>query len=427
MDLPMAVKILTDLVKIDNIKLPSADILTVAHDNVRNVFYEGRWYSPLIDSIEDELAVLNIESVSVARIVSRIKGNKAYGNVFSPEGAFARALISKRLKSLIYRNQYPFSNMEEKIWGNILDVTGVRKVIAILPSRELCVACHKRGIWVADIQHGVIADTHPWYGINYRNNDPREQLPDAFVCWDYGSSAVIDRWAQNKGIQTIVIGSRWVKRFLNKSEDDDLVCKLFAEYENKKINQGKKPSILVTLSWGNKSISNGFLPDSLCEIIRETSKDYHWFVRLHPHQLIGFATSEGRRFKDKFIDTLGDCVEWEVASQFPLPLILLNVNMHISWSSSCSIEAAQMGIKSALLDPALRLPSDNADYYSYYRNKGMIHLMDADKKLLYQWIHENCSTSCCPEDFSRYDLNYLNLINNLSSRFSSPPINKSIF
>ena len=296
MDLSIALKIVRDFFRWDRIHYPRADVLTVAHDNDRSLLHDGRWYSPLVDTIEDDLRSRGIRCVSVARIISRIKGGLSYGNAVSPEGAFARALVVKRLMGFLRGGEYPYSTMEEDIWGRILDTTGVRRVIGIQPSRELCVACRKRGIWVADIQHGVIGDSHPWYGAAFREQDPLEQLPNAFLCWDEGSRQVIDVWAASKGVETWVTGNRWVARFQNSSVQDKLVQSLRERFEANDINPSRKPSVLLALSWGEVNIPNGFMVDAMLRVIQRTSSQYQWFVRLHPNQLNGFATHEGRRF-----------------------------------------------------------------------------------------------------------------------------------
>jgi hypothetical protein len=403
-------KIVRDCFRWDHIVYPRTSVLTVAHDNDRSLFYRGRWYSPIVDTIEDDLHKRGVECVSIARIISRIKGDIAYGRVFSPEGAFARALVIKRALGYRLRGAYPYSGMEEAIWGRILDETGARKVIGIQPSRELCVASRKRGIWVADVQHGVIAESHPWYGQRYRGDDPMEHLPNAFVCWDLGSQQVIDRWAASRGVSTLVTGNRWVARFLQRRHDDVLVGDLFRAHEEKAINPTGKPTILVALSWGEVNIPNSFMIDSLRDVIRNTADRYHWFVRLHPNQLNGFATQEGRRFTNYFRANLDGFVDWEVATRSALPLILHHTDLHICWNSSVAIEASQIGIRSALLDPRLRSTAQKGDYFDYYRRAGMIDLVEETRPAIERWIEANLRSKAIPENFDVFDASYASLL-----------------
>ncbi len=417
MDYALIRKIIRDSVRIDHVRYACTEVVTIAHDNDRSLLYDGKYYSPLIDTIEDDLARLGIRCQSIARIISTIKGHIAYGNVVSPDGAFARALISKRVKSLFSRGKYPFSQMEEKIWGKILDVTGARKVIGIQPSRELCAAAHKRDIWVADVQHGIIGEGHLWYGERYRANDPKEQLPDAFCCWDYGSQEVIERWASKKGIRAIATGNRWVARFQRPLPDDWLAAKLIERYRAEAAYVSGKPTILVSLTWGDVSVDNGFMFDGLRDVIQKTSDRIRWLVRLHPNQLKGFATHEGKRFPDYYRKNLAGHVEWSVTTRSPLPVVLAHADLHISSFSSVGIEAAQMGVKSAMLDPRLRVQgnSEYDKFFRYYREKGMIYFVEETEDKILNWIEKNLNNKKMPEDFDRYDQEYAKLIDFLAN------------
>lgn len=416
MDFSIVAKIAGDCLRIDRVDYPQANILTIAHDNDRSLrLPDGRWYSPLIDTMEDDLRARDTPCVSAARIISRIKGDLAYGRVYSPDGAFARALVTKRLASALRLTPTPYSGLEEKTWGRILDQTGARKVFGIQPSRELCAACHERGVWVADVQHGVISQSHPWYGARFRGNEPREWLPDAFLSWDEGSRLVTDEWASAKGIESTAIGNRWIARFMHPAADDALVQQMFADYRGKGVNPTGKPQILVAFSWGEVNIPNGFMSDALLRVIRATADRYHWAVRLHPNQLNGFATDEGRRFNDFFRQNLDGLVEWEVATRSPLPLIMSQTDLAVCWNSSVALEAALMGRRSALLDPRLRAPDQMGDYYEYHRATGMISFIEDDAGIIESWVDENLDLGADAASFDPFDRAYARVLNFLAS------------
>jgi hypothetical protein len=412
MDWSILAKIAHDIFLVDRKEYPLADVLTVAHDNDRSLFYRNRWYSPLIDTIEDDLRSREVKSISVSRVISRIKGEIAHGNVFSPEGSFARALVIKRLVGIFRRKGYPYSKMEEDIWGDILDKSQAKKVLGIQPSRELCVACRKRGVWVADVQHGVISSAHPWYGARFRGSDPIEFLPHAFLCWDKGSQQVIDQWAQDKGVNTLVTGNRWISRFLKRDTSDALVDEMFSIHE-KIGGSDSRPTILVSLSWGCENLPNGIMHDSLKCIIRKTASLYRWLVRLHPNQINGFATHEGKLFKSYFSENLEGFAEWELATLTPLPVVLHYSDLHITWTSSVTIEAAQMGVHSALLSPLFHNPT-YSEYFRFYRDSGMIDLVSPNDDEIVSWIEKKLFSKEKSENFEDYDVEYLKLLNFLS-------------
>lgn len=415
MDYSIIRKIFLDCFKFDRIDYEPTKVLTLAHDNDRSLLHNGKYYSPLVDTIEDDLAKRGVKCVSVARIISRVKGPLSYGNARSPEGHFARALVLKRLKALFVKGRYPYSTFEEKTWGRILDVTGAKKVVGILPSRELCVACRKRGIWVADVQHGVIAERHPWYGENFRSRDQLEYLPHTFLCWDLGSRNVIRKWSEAKGITPKVIGNRWLNRFARVSSTDNMVKNLSEAFENEFKPEPGRKTILVALSWGDYNIPNGFIAEGLEAVIRKTSKVYRWLIRLHPNQLKGFATDESVRFFEYFNRKLEGHAEWKVPTAYPLPVVLKNIDLHISWMSSVCIEAAQLGVKSALLNPRLRSRDEIGDYYEYYRGTGMVELVPETESEVNEWILNNIAVKHQPENYDAFNREYEELIQFLAN------------
>jgi hypothetical protein len=282
-----------------------------------------------------------------------------------------------------------------------------------MPSRELCTAAHRRGIWVADVQHGVIAEGHPWYGSNTRGNDPLEQLPDAFLCWDPGSAAVIKQWASSRGIAVEVIGNRWLMRFIRNSPEDKLVQKVKADYHFATALCGpRKFTILVTLSWGNDMNSNGFIDPGLLSVIHTTSKRFRWLIRLHPNQVSGFATGEGKAFLNFYDKHLKGHAEWELPTRSPLPVVLADTDLHISWYSSACMEAAQMGILSALTAPALRDAGRFSEYFSYQRDQGLIDFINEDEESIMSWIeHRIKFRGVIDNALNECDINYAKVLN----------------
>ena len=385
MDFKIIYKVLIDSIKIDSIKLPKCDVLTFACDNDRYIKHDGKMYSPLINTVEDRLNQQGITCVSISRIASTIKGALSHGCVYSPEGAFSRAMLAKRIKNLfISDGKYPFSWMEVKIWEKILDQTDAKSVIAILPSRELCYVCRQRGIWVCDLQHGVIADEHYWYGIKFRENDPVKWLPNAFLVWDEGSHKVINKWASQKHIDVIMVGNPWIERFRNKLKADSLVDSLKIQY---KITKSEKKNILLSLSWGGHGLENKFIHPSLEQLIKDTSDTYNWKIRLHPNQMRGFASDEGREFISYYKKHFeGLNVEWDNSTAMPLPLLLSSVDCHITWVSSVCMEAAYFGIPSLVLCPKLRQGGAFESYYNYLVDLGYVDKLDSDYNVIKEWI-----------------------------------------
>lgn len=412
MDWKLVRKIARDVVRVERIDYGRCDVLTLAHDNDRHLLVDDKYYSPLVDTLEDRLRARGVRCLSIARIISSIKGDIAYGDVRSPEGAFARALIGKRVKGAARRGVYPFSVMEERIWEKILETTGAKRVIGIQPSRELCRAARRRGVWVADLQHGVIAESHPWYGSRFREREPSEFLPHAFVVWDPGSAEVLE-WARASGSDVIVVGNPWISRFITPHPEDSLVRRLVEAAGGSFARNGKK-NVLVSLSWGDTDIPNGVMTDELATAIRASQNEYNWFLRLHPNQLRGFASHEAAWFHKYYAEHLDGLATWKDATRQPLPLVLSQMDMHVTWNSSVCIEAAHFGLSSALLNHRMHSGGDKSDYYCYYKAVGRIDEVANTPESILDWLKERGESAARFDDYTSYDQSFEQLVMFLS-------------
>lgn len=387
MDFRILRRIFINFFKVDRFNYPRCDVLTFASDPDRYLDVDGVMYSPLINSVEDSLSEKGVTSVSITRIASKYKGKLAYGRVYGPDGAFTRAMIFKRIKGFfVKKGKYPFSNMEVKVWSKIFDVIQPKVVIAILPSRELCKVCRDRGIWVADLQHGVISDEHYWYGESFRKNDPIEWLPNAFLVWDKGSANVLERWTEPRKTSVKVLGNPWIHRFKCIDPNDKIVAYLNNKYA---VSQYSKPSVLVSLSWGCTDLDNGFMHPELEKLIKETAKVYSWYIRLHNTQVHGFASHEGRKFSAYFKSIFGDLpIDWQNCSKMPLPLLLSHIDMHVTWISSVCMEASYFGIPSLVLSPQMQKGGDLETYFDYLVDLGYVTKKSPTQENIRRWFDE---------------------------------------
>lgn len=399
MDYNILKKIILDLFKVDKINLPHADVLTFACDNDRYIDYLGKKYSPLIDTVTDDLESKGVSVVSITRIASRIKGDLSHGRVFSPEGAFARALILKRIKSLLLGGKkYPYSKSEEKIWDSILRKVQPKAVIGIMPSRELCTVCHRYGVWVADLQHGVISKKHPWYSPDFRAHEPDSWLPNV-ICWDDDAEFTIKSW-NNKKVEIIKTGNPWINRFINGDESDKLLYVLKEKYPT--LVDNRKSKILISVSWGCGDLGgNNFIPKALEEFILKNRDRYTFLFRLHPNMLQGFATHDGVGFFKYYNNVYKQHgIDWQQSTEMPLPLLLSSIDIHITWASSVCIEAAMMGKKTLTLNPKLLPGMENESYYKILAEHNYVTKGLPEYELIDGWVKENLQQKMKPYGFN---------------------------
>ena len=139
-------------------------------------------------------------------------------------------------------------------------------------------------------------------------------------------------------------------------KSDELVNECESEYAKKNDKGGGKTRILVSLSWGfTTQIKNGIISDKIIELILNTHNQISWQLRLHPNQVKGFATEESKAFFKIFDNRLKDKCVWEITTYSPLPVVLKNIDLHIAWDSSVAIEAAQLGVKSGIVESRIKV------------------------------------------------------------------------
>lgn len=415
MDSSTVIKILVDCFRLDKPVPKRVPVITVNNDNSRSIVVNGRFYSPLMDTIADDLARRGVDSFGVARIASRIRGDRSHALVHAPDGGFARALLQKHcLRLLRRRGGSAYAPMEEAVWRQVIRDSGAQRIVAIQPSRELCVASRALGVWVGDLQHGVIAGGHPWYDEASRGHEPAEWLPNAFLAWDEGSAAVTRDWVGRYGVKTQVIGHPWLARFRAMAPDDTVVHEQIAKFAEWLPRRDREANILVSLSWGEADLTNGFLHEELIALIQSTADRFNWMIRLHPNQMRGFASNEAGSFASFQARVLPPRVEWRHSSEAPLPVVLGASDLHISWTSSVTIEASFVGVPSALLNPKLNFGQVYERYFADQRRAGTAQVIAADRVPILDWIEGNLGRRAIPAPTVAAERSYHELIGFLS-------------
>ena len=92
----------------------------------------------------------------------------------------------------------------------------------------------------------------------------------------------------------------------------------------------------------------------LIEFIIDNTNNFNFLLRIHPILI------DDNVFKNKVHEKFQNYnnIDWEYTSNTPLPLILKEIDIHITYSSSLTIEASWFGIKTALLSKDIKLLRD---------------------------------------------------------------------
>ena len=418
--------------------LSKVDILLVDHDGHRSYNWEGKMYAPLIDSFQDSFDSCKFNFLTIAEPYSKITGSKAYGNVVDFNGSFARVSVFRQFKLLFKKEKYPGQFGYTRVWDDILEKTNPKLIVSIMPAESLCFASRGRGILIADLQHGVIADKHPWYGESFKKNIDKTVLPDYYLCWNQESANVLLKWTLQKRIQVLVIGNPWFIRFKEMQNSNSFD-------QNKQLcsfkNFNDLPTILITLGWGflhfnteyfTKKYSKKILFEQeagfslgLLSVIKENHHLYNWKIRLHPVQMNGLEFKVVNRF---LLDNLSGYqnIDWIECSKLPLPFVLGNIDLHITFCSTIVSEAALFGVKSAILVPDPTPEDWLESYFENERSSGVASFVINNHTEISNWLSSNLYSRNNSYQIVENDSDYFEFIGSVNSFLKSENISISI-
>ena len=362
-------------------KLKHVDVILTHQDADCAFIYNGTNYPPHIGSLIYNLEKLNMTWLVIngpsAQIHGRLHSFDALSFNFSlAVTRYLSALL--KLVGVIKLSDY----VKSIVWKFVLFRTKPILVIGIQPHPGLCIACMSSGIPVFDYQHGVINQSHWWYGIEAKKQ-PVNHLPSGFLCWDQDSAESLLPWTTLKGIEVVSVGNLWIDRFIKNEKHDVLVSR------SKRLNllDENKINILVSLQWGLNivhypSSDIWVMPSQLKIIIQETSIKYNWLLRLHPKQQNDVHV---KKYLEANFGSLKN-VMWEECSMIPLPNVLMETDAHITDMSTVVTESYLFGIKSAVMNTNIKPGGLLESIFLPERKSGFVELVGHDRKLIYDWL-----------------------------------------
>lgn len=199
-------------------------------------------------------------------------------------------------------------------------------------------AARRRGILVADFQHGVQGENHVAYGRWSRVPEGGyDLLPQEFWVWSETELRAIEAWspAGGSGHLAVHCGNPWLDLW-GSGELPALRASTNAARAARDADPRKH--VLVSLQWG--------IADAECRKMlaaAELCKDMAWWFRMHPLML---------REIDAFRRLIGEYdipgCQIELPTNLPLPAILGVVDAHVTASSTVVIEASHFGVPSVI-------------------------------------------------------------------------------
>lgn len=226
-------------------------------------------------------------------------------------------------------------NMEEyvKYFERILKRTNAKIGVGVCYYTPLGfafnIACKNCGIVSADLQHGIIFDTHVAYADWDIKKENYKELPEFFFTWWGFSKDVINSWGINRAVS---IGFPWYELWKN---DDDFRKKYISKVSDK-ISKKCDVHILYSMQTGIN------IPSEVLDVINNSPDNWQWWIRLHPSMF-----SRMDCIADSLLAKLHKSnIEIKYATRLPLYALLNFMSVHITVSSSVYVECAMVGIPS---------------------------------------------------------------------------------
>lgn len=382
------------------------DVLIFHNNDVRNIkLLDGTYYDRFLDPVQNYLVQHNIRVLPIEQVHFNMKN--AYRAGGSLDLYTFLILIYNRIfpyKYNAYLPQYEnFLTYMDYDLANSLSIKEIIKQVSCIERISTLykkillkngikivvfscwydtyryawsLACHELGLVAIDVQHGRAGSTNHdhytgWTKFPYKKK--YEIMPNIFMTWTEKDKAAIDSW-QTKAVSAFCCGKG-----------------IFLDINNikKKMDLGvlnniprDKDIILVSLQWGTT------YPDWFVEYISSHADKYIWLVRYHPHLDDGqlFFSSKLKGIKNVYIDGIDNIM---------LEILLQNIVVHITMSSSVVVDAAIAGKKSVVLNQQFK------ETFSYLTEQGKVFFAENSNELS-QKIESIVNESHIKEDMFLY-------------------------
>lgn len=240
-----------------------------------------------------------------------------------------------------------------------------------------CVAAHRCGAEVVDIQHGLQGSGHFAYsGWAVRPESGFEAMPDRYWVWGQWDAESLVR--ENPEVirrqDVRVVGNPWLNSWRDASNPRWASSLRAAQA----LVDGASRVILVTLQAG--------IPyrERLLPLLENSPNNWRWLLRLHRRMDVSpraLASELGAR--------CAASIEVEQASTMPLYALFRAADLHVTWFSTCAIEALAFGLPTLLLHPS------GGNAFSQFIGEGVMYEAATDAEALAYLASEPPAPETC--------------------------------
>lgn len=338
------------------------DIVFLNASSTRYYKLGGKWFNPFSDSFinhfeKDNINSLVLEYPDTNKKIPRYRPSKYIGTsinlmnlnvLFQKRFEKAEQLKPEGFDNFLKRVNLPldfflkkilrvlnysalFEKIIKKTKPSLIIVEGFYSYIAM----GMLLAAHKNGIKSMDIQHGVQSENDFLFS-NWTiiPKDGYELLPDIFWCWSKDEKENIDKWTFNS--DTLYSSFTGGNPVLEINDDDENIKLFHQEILAQKNNSLK--NILYTHQASYE------ISEILFTAVKNSNENCKWWFRFHPQYPEAQNKVLAKLAKYNFKNVITENV-----TGYPLPLLLNNMDLHVTEFSSTVLEAEMLGVPSILL------------------------------------------------------------------------------
>ena len=354
-------------------RLPRADIVLLG-DGLSRVEVDGVWYDRFCDPLAEAAAAVDLRTVQlephhryrvpratpsryvqpgldVLDLVTRVlpprpplrgrgaqEGLDALRDGGIPAAATDITAIARET-ILIEREAARFSRL----------VGAARPDLAVLvdytpAAMAFVLAARQAGIPAVEVQHAIPPPSHPMYA-RWCAVPPGgfSLLPTHYWTWTESPAAVLRAWADEvpAGPQALVGGNPWLERWLRG--EGEVVRRYDERIGRQRAGHAERRQALLTFE---TTFSGPGILDPLLDAMAATQASVRWWHRLHPTTPPDEAVRVRAALAARGLVESGADVTDE-----PLYALLRHADVHVTYASSTTQEAAVFGVPTVLTAP----------------------------------------------------------------------------
>jgi len=276
--------------------------------------------------------------------------------------------------------------IETMFYRKLLQKISPKIIFSIQPPEGLCKAARSLDVVIVELMHGTnVSSTDKLFSDHMSLSD--EFLPNFILSFDDCTHNTFSEMCIGRNITALRSYDPWY-HFLQYNKDKMEASSL------KPIGIKFKKRVLITPQWGydgeRESLSgvipNGIMHPELEAVLTDKGNEHIFFnIRMHPIQRIRPWYKHHRDYFEALASRLRN-VEVSYSSIAPLPVLLEEVDCHITMCSSAVGEADVANIPSLLLCPTLHEGGAHFGFFRELERGGCVSFGYLDRNQISNWI-----------------------------------------